>query len=117
MVTVSGNGSVAKGADGLSFQDVVLPVTYTGNRLTRLDLRPLSFVRDTNPDTLGFDVYDLLRQYPVVVAALLLIKAPILANVRNAAIVCDDPAQKRFLEHTLLDSDLVYRACEQLLSS
>lgn len=67
------------------------------------------FGRDTNPDSLSFDVYDRLRRDATIKASLTLIRAPILGNVKNASIDCVDPTIKAFVEEVILRSGLLYR--------
>lgn len=68
-----------------------------------------AFIRDTNPDSIGFDVYDLMRRYPAIHSALVLRKAPILSQIKRAQVRSDDEARRAFLDRVLVQSGLLFR--------
>lgn len=71
--------------------------------------RAFGWLRDTNPDLLGFDVYDMMRRYPTIYAALTLRKAPILAQIKKASVVCEDEAIRAFVQRTFIDSGILWQ--------
>lgn len=73
--------------------------------------------RDINPDNIGFDILDEMRRYPTIKAALTLCKMPILGRIRTAAVQCDDPAIKAFVEAKFLENGLLYRLVRTSLRS
>lgn len=80
-----------------------------------IPFRVLSFIRDTNPDLIGYDIYNLMRRYPTIHAALVLRTAPILSQIRKAQVKSDDEARRRFIEATFIDSGLVFRLAQTSL--
>lgn len=84
-------------------------------RLINVEGVTLGFTRDTNPDIIGFDVYEMMASHPAIRSALVLLKAPIIGRAKQAQVVCDDEKVKAVVERVFLESGLLVRTMRTML--